>query len=299
MLICRYFHPQYGQELGFIEAGHVYRLSPIDSRLSSLANWLSLEDPSQTAAEAAASRLKRGTAERVGSLEELEAGTPPGTPCLLAPVDDQEVWAAGVTYRRSKEAREEESAGGGSFYDKVYSAERPELFFKGTAHRTARPGQPIRIRKDSSWNVPEPEMALVVSASLKLAGYTIGNDVSSRDIEGANPLYLPQAKVYMGSCALGPAILLAGEEAPAEFEIHLRIVRDSRPVYEGSASTAQMKRSFADLIAYLGRENSFPGGVILLTGTGIVPPDDFTLRAGDVVSIAVPGIGALTNPVGP
>ncbi|OPZ01489.1 MAG: hypothetical protein BWZ09_02702 [Alphaproteobacteria bacterium ADurb.BinA305] len=215
---------------------------------------------------------------------------------LLAPIEQQEVWAAGVTYTRSREARMQESEGGGSFYDRVYTAERPELFFKGTAHRTVGPGEPVRIRRDSRWNVPEPELALVLTPDLRIAGYTAGNDMSSRDIEGENPLYLPQAKVYVGSCALGPAVLLAepGEEEP-RFPIRLTITRGAEIVFRGETSTAQMKRSFADLVHYLGRANTFPGGAILLTGTGIVPPDDFTLQDGDEVAIAVEGVGVLRN----
>jgi 2-dehydro-3-deoxy-D-arabinonate dehydratase len=220
---------------------------------------------------------------------------------MLAPVDEQEVWAAGVTYKRSKVAREEESASTGAsrFYDMVYTAPRPELFFKAPARRVVHPGDNVRIRRDARWSVPEPEVALVISPALKVVGYTIGNDMSSRDIEGENPLYLPQAKFYDGSCALGPIITLAGAlPPPGDVAIRLAITRNGRPAFEGSTSLAAMARSFEDLVSWLGRETSFPNGVVLLTGTGIVPPDDFTLAVGDEVSIEVAGIGRLVNRVG-
>jgi 2-dehydro-3-deoxy-D-arabinonate dehydratase len=217
---------------------------------------------------------------------------------LLAPVDAQETWAAGVTYKRSEEARKRESVGAARFYDLVYSADRPELFFKAPAYRVVGPGQPIHVRRDSRWSVPEPELALVISPSLELVGFTAGNDVSARDIEGENPLYLPQAKVYDNSCSLGPVITLTGAMPhPEDTHIRLRIDRNGRPVFEGATTVAAMARSFADLIAWLGKETSFPYGAVLLTGTGIVPPDEFTLAAGDVVRINISGIGELTNPV--
>jgi 2-dehydro-3-deoxy-D-arabinonate dehydratase len=217
---------------------------------------------------------------------------------LLAPVEQQEVWAAGVTYKRSREARERESVGAARFYDLVYSADRPELFFKATAARVVGPGGRVRVRRDSRWSVPEPELALVVSPKLKIVGYTIGNDMSARDIEGENPLYLPQAKVYEGSCALGPVVTLAEAMPPAEqVSIRLTIERGGRPVFDGSTSLTAMKRGFEDLVSWLGRDNTFPNGVILLTGTGIVPPDDLTLAAGDAVHIDVTGIGRLSNVV--
>jgi 2-dehydro-3-deoxy-D-arabinonate dehydratase len=217
---------------------------------------------------------------------------------LLAPLDNQEVWAAGVTYRRSQVARMEESKGAAVFYDMVYAAARPELFFKATPHRVAGPGQAVRIRQDAKWNVPEPELALVLNSRMQLKGFTIGNDMSSRDIEGENPLYLPQAKVYDACCGLGPWITLAPAMPPAaDLGIELSIARGDQVVFTGKTSVAQMARSFDDLAGWLARDNSFPQGVILLTGTGIVPSDDFTLAAGDVVSISIAGIGTLTNPV--
>jgi len=218
---------------------------------------------------------------------------------FLPPVDRQEIWAAGVTYKRSKVAREEESVGAAQFYDKVYSAPRPELFFKATPERTSAHGEPIRVRADSRWNVPEPELTLVISPDLRIVGYTIGNDVSSRDIEGENPLYLPQAKVYHGSCAVGPVVALANSiPDPSKCEIRLMIQRNKQVAFDGSTSFSQMNRTPKELVEWLGKENRFPHGAMLMTGTGIVPPDSFSLSIGDVVDISISGIGTLTNPVG-
>ncbi|MFN0051012.1 MAG: fumarylacetoacetate hydrolase family protein [Planctomycetales bacterium] len=217
---------------------------------------------------------------------------------MLPPLDRQEVWAAGVTYKRSQVARMEESETGASHYDRVYTAPRPELFFKAMPRRVAGPGQPVRIRTDTIWSVPEPELALVISPKGKLVGFTIGNDMSARDIEGENPLYLPQAKVYNNCCALGPCILVPEEPLNRdETKITLVIQRQGSQAFRGETNLGQLKRTFEELIDWLFRDNSFPDGVILLTGTGIVPPNEFTLQAGDVVSIDITGIGTLTNPV--
>jgi 2-dehydro-3-deoxy-D-arabinonate dehydratase len=217
---------------------------------------------------------------------------------LLAPVCQQEIWAAGVTYKRSKIAREEESVGAAAFYDKVYRAQRPELFLKAAPWRVVPPGGLVRIRKDGTWNVPEPELTLVVSPALQIVGYTIGNDMSSRDIEGENPLYLPQAKVYDGSCALGPVITLAAAMPPlANVQIKLVIERNGAVVFEGTTKLDQMARTPEDLVQWLGKETSFPTGAMLLTGTGIVPPDAFTLASGDQIAITIDGIGTLRNGV--
>lgn len=216
---------------------------------------------------------------------------------LAAPVDAQEVWACGVTYERSRVARMEE-AREKDIYDRVYDAERPEIFFKATGQRVVGPGEPVRIRRDSTWDVPEPEAALVINSRLELIGLTVGNDMSSRSIEGENPLYLAQAKVYDASCALGPAITPIWEVSDAkQLPIQLEIERGGTNVFSGQASTSQIRRPFEYLIGYLGREQSFPQGAILLTGTGIVPPNEFTLRPGDVVHITIEGIGTLSNPV--
>lgn len=215
---------------------------------------------------------------------------------LLPPIDSQEVWAAGVTYKRSKAARMEESEAAASCYDRVYVSDRPELFMKATPHRVVGPNGTIRIRKDSQWNVPEPEATLVLNSRLDLVGFTIGNDMSSRDIEGENPLYLPQAKVYDHCCSLGPCITLPEAMPPREeIGIKLQVRRDSQPVFEDSTSVAEMARSFEDLIQWLGRDNSFPQGAFLLTGTGIVPDSSFTLQAGDEVAISMDGVGTLKN----
>lgn len=242
------------------------------------------------------------TREDLREYLEAQIGKLPAAPApkeLLAPLGEQEVWAAGVTYYRSRTARMEESqaAGGGDFYDRVYYAERPELFFKATPHRVAGPGGAVRIRKDSRWNVPEPELALLLSPGGNVIGYTIGNDMSSRDIEGENPLYLPQAKVYDGSCALGPCILVYSEPLGPETLIAVEIARSGEIVFSDRTTLAQMKRSPAELAGYLFRENSFPNGCFLLTGTGIVPPDDFGLQHGDQIRITIPQIGTLENSV--
>jgi 2-dehydro-3-deoxy-D-arabinonate dehydratase len=250
---------------------------------NTLSDFLHAENPDALISE----YLDAESAEE--SLESLQ---------LLPPLDAQEVWAAGVTYKRSQEARERESAGAARFYDLVYNAERPELFFKATPRRVVGPGEAVHIRQDSRWNVPEPEFALVVSPQMKIVGYTIGNDMSSRDIEGENPLYLPQAKVYNGSCALGPVITLVDELRPLEqVSIRLTIRRGGDVAFDGTTTLAAMKRSFADLVSWLGRDNTFPDGVILLTGTGIVPPDHFTLARGDEIAIDVTDIGCLKNHV--
>jgi 2-dehydro-3-deoxy-D-arabinonate dehydratase len=234
-------------------------------------------------------------------LQDAAADAPPAPPNsgLVAPIDSQEVWAAGVTYFRSRTARmaESETAGGGSFYDRVYNADRPELFFKALAYRVVGPGGAVRIRRDSKWNVPEPELALLISPGGKISGYTIGNDMSSRDIEGENPLYLPQAKSYDGSCALGPAILVTPEPLPATTEISLQILRGGASVFSDATTLAAMKRRPAELVEYLFRETSFPNGCFLLTGTGIIPPDTFTLYSGDEIEIGIEGIGVLRNTV--
>jgi len=217
---------------------------------------------------------------------------------ILAPVGNQEIWAAGVTYYRSRTARMEESkdAGGGSFYDRVYAAERPELFFKATGRRVVDPGKPMRIRSDAKWSVPEPELTRVVNPAGAIIGCTIGNDMSSRDIEGENPLYLPQAKVYNGSCALGPCILLTSEPS-RDTAIRLEILRSGKQTFSAATTLRELKREPKELVSFLYRDNSFPQGAFLMTGTGIVPGDDFTLQHGDLIRISIDGIGVLENPV--
>lgn len=217
---------------------------------------------------------------------------------LLAPMESQELWACGVTYHRSRSARMEESedGGGGDFYDKVYLAERPELFFKATPLRVSAPRQPVRIRRDSGWDVPEPEFTLVLNPAGTIIGFTAGNDMSSRRIEGENPLYLPQAKTYDGCAAVGPGVLLTGSLDPAT-EIHLSIERDGSEIFAGKTALSAMKRTPEELAGWLFRETSFPHGALLMTGTGIIPENDFTLAPGDLVRICIDGIGCLQNPV--
>jgi 2-dehydro-3-deoxy-D-arabinonate dehydratase len=218
---------------------------------------------------------------------------------VQAPIQSQEVWASGVTYYNSKLGRQEESkeAGGGSFYAHVYEAERPEIFFKSTPHRVVGPNEKVRIRKDSTWDVPEPELTLLISSSGKIIGYTIGNDMSSRSIEGENPLYLPQAKSYDGSTALGPSILVIDQPLPKETKIHLSILRHGNEVFSGTVGIDQIKRGFEELAGFLYRECSFPHGSFLMTGTGVVPGSDFTLQSGDEIIIEIDGIGVLSNTV--
>ena len=267
-----------------LERGHLFTLDMTrEPAVRTLADLLHSPDPVATAG-----RL----IDPLATSERLDGQA------FLAPVDHQEVWAAGVTYKRSKIAREEESAGAAQFYDKVYTADRPELFLKATPARVVHPNGPVRIRADAKWSVPEPELALVISPAGKIVGYTIGNDMSSRDIEGENPLYLPQAKIYKGSCALGPVVTPAAVMPPLEsVGIKLVIRRGGAMAFEGTTTLAQMARTAESLAEWLFKENEFPQGAILLTGTGIVPPDEFTLAHGDDVSITIAGIGTLHNPV--
>jgi 2-dehydro-3-deoxy-D-arabinonate dehydratase len=284
MQLCKVQLSNGAVRVGAVADGHV-RFLDLDDHvgLRTLSDVLHADDPAG---------LTRGLVDDDARRLPLHELT------LLAPLDEQEVWAAGVTYKRSQEARERESAGAARFYDLVYTAARPELFLKATPHRVAGPRDPVRVRADSRWSVPEPELALVLSPRLRLVGYTIGNDMSARDIEGENPLYLPQAKIYDHSCALGPVITLCEEMPPLDqVRIGLAIERGGKTVFEGATGLSAMARPLDDLIRWLGKDNSFPHGVILLTGTGIVPPDTFTLAAGDVVQMEITGIGRLTNVV--
>ena len=268
--------------LGIVEGDRVRPIGPPDAPLTEI---LHADNPARLAADwLKASRIEDEVA--LGSVR------------LLSPIERQEVWGAGVTYERSKQARQEESEQGGSFYDLVYRAPRPELFFKATPSRVVGPGEPNRVRQDTNWCVPEPELTLVLSPNLKIVGFTIGNDVSARDIEGENPLYLPQAKVYDACCALGPVVTLAAAMPPIrEVEIRLEIERAGQAIVRESTSLARMARSLEELVDWLGRDNRFPDGAFLLTGTGIVPPDKFSLAPGDLVRISIDGIGRLENPV--
>ena len=282
MKLCKFRAPDGRESVGLVDDARVVPLT-LSGRFAALADILEADDPAEVVLSLA---------------DKAAAGLPIERVDLLPPIDRQEVWAAGVTYRRSQVARMEESQGAASFYDKVYVADRPELFFKASPHRVSGPGQPLRIRRDAQWNVPEPELALVLSSKMRLVGFTVGNDMSSRDIEGENPLYLPQAKVYNACCGLGPWITLA-DAMPAreQITIELVVLRAGQSVFRGNTSVAQMARGFEDLIGWLARDNSFPQGAFLLTGTGIVPGDDFTLAAGDAVQITIAGIGTLANPI--
>ncbi len=238
----------------------------------------------------------------VGVLKALAAAPLPVHPLasvkLLPPVDRQEVWAAGVTYLRSKKARMEESDFSASAYDRVYEAPRPEIFFKSMPSKVTGPGGIVGIREDARWNVPEPELALVFNSRMELVGFTAGNDMSSRDIEGENLLYLPQAKMYRASCALGPCIRVAADEAEARsWTIGVQILRGGAEVFAGETSVGQIKRSFPELAGWLARSQDFPDGAILLTGTGVVPANEFTLAEGDVVRVSISGIGTLESTV--
>lgn len=278
MKICRFKGP-YGIRIGVVEGGDTIA----DLGLANLEPILEAPNPKDHVQHLA---------------DQTRVSMPLGNLQLLPPLDRHEVWAAGVTYQRSKTARMEESKTGASLYDKVYEAERPELFFKALPDKVVGHRGAVGIRKDAKWNVPEPELALVLNSKGKVVGYTIGNDMSSRDIEGENALYLPQAKVYKNSCALGPFITLgATEEQARTWKIHLKIDRDHKPVFEGETTVGQIKRPFTELANFLFRSQDFPHGAILLTGTGIIPPDNFSLVENDRVNIDISGIGALTNTV--
>jgi 2-dehydro-3-deoxy-D-arabinonate dehydratase len=281
MNLCR-FKDKGTTRIGLvIDAATVIDLTP--AGITSLSSILEEADPVAHVAKIAQNQLPKLPFAQVQ---------------LLAPVERQEVWAAGVTYLRSKTARMEESDFSANAYDKVYSADRPELFFKSLAEKVVATGEPVGIRQDAKWNVPEPELALVINSKGKIIGHTIGNDMSSRDIEGENLLYLPQAKVYSRSCALGPWITLGTPEKEArEWIIRIAIRRDNSVVFSGETPVDRIKRTFTDLAGYLFRSQDFPHGAVLLTGTGVVPDDSFTLRENDRVEIEISGIGSLQNSV--
>jgi 2-dehydro-3-deoxy-D-arabinonate dehydratase len=282
MDICRFKHGDDRVRIGWVADGATVRdLSP--AGITTLELLFESEDP--------VAKLKAIDVDRLPRLD-LKAVT------LCAPVERQEVWAAGVTYLRSKAARMEESEFSASAYDRVYDAVRPEIFFKSLPEKVVPTGEPVGIRGDAKWNVPEPELALVLNSRGKIVGYTIGNDMSSRDIEGENLLYLPQAKTYHRSCALGPWITLGAAEGTARaWSIKLEIQRHGQRAFAGETSVGQIKRGFAELAEFLFRCQVFPHGAVLLTGTGIVPPETFTLQAGDQISIEISGIGSLGNSV--
>ena len=282
MILCRFRAPSGAISAGLSLDGETV-LDLSSCGVASLADVLEGDDPVRRLEELA------GQAGNSGRIADAK---------LLAPVERQEIWAAGVTYLRSREARTAESRHDASAYDRVYEADRPELFFKSLPEKVMGPGDSIGVRRESRWTVPEPELTLVMNSRGRVVGCTLGNDVSARDIEGENLLYLPQAKVYNRSCALGPWILVGCSEAQARgWTIRLDILRDGRSVVRAECPVANLRRSFDHLAGALFRSQSFPHGAMLLTGTGVVPPDDFSLRAGDVVRIEAEGLGLLENPV--
>jgi len=291
--LCR-FDAQGNVYLGLISGGELYDLSALGlAEYATFEGWLT--SAGGRVADAMAQLSQVSASERaLCSAEALL--DPEHPPHIVCPLDTQEVWAFGVTYEMSRQARMRESEEP-TIYGRVYEAARPEIFFKATPHRVVGPGEAVAIRADSTWDVPEPEMALVITPQLEIVGYTVGNDMSSRDIEGQNPLYLPQAKVYDRCCALGPVVRLAKDFDPLDQAVTCAIYRDGEVVFSGETNTARIHRSLTELVSYLGRCNSFPTGAFALTGTGIVPPDTFTLAGGDVVEITFEGLGTLSNPV--
>lgn len=293
--LCRFRTSHAEPHLGLVSDGQVYDLTALGAaEHASVEAWLRFAAGDVGRAVEALRGAPDG-AQPVCSTEVLLAQDQ--EPKVLAPLDVQEVWACGVTYEMSRAARMRES-GDPTIYGRVYDAPRPEIFFKATSHRVVGPGEAVGIRADSTWNVPEPEMVLVVTPRLEIAGYTIGNDMSSRDIEGQNPLYLPQAKIYDRCCALGPFIRLAGDDLdPLAQSVECVVYRGGQVAFRGETHTSRIHRPLDQLVGYLGRCNSFPCGVFVMTGTGIVPPDTFTLADGDVIEITFESLGTLRNPV--
>jgi 2-dehydro-3-deoxy-D-arabinonate dehydratase len=292
MHLCRFHRPGRGARLGIVHDGAIYDVSARWPTMTAFLQW----SVGRTDMVAVLDQA-RAAAEQVGALADADRAPDPDALHLLKPTDDQEIWAAGVTYERSRVAREEESAGSG-IYDRVYSAPRPEIFFKATPSRTVGPYEPVVVRSDSRWNVPEPELGLVINPALELVGFTVGNDMSSRDIEGENPLYLPQAKMYGRCCAVGPLIALSASIAnPRDLSIELQISRAGAQIFQGEIRTSKIVRGYEELIGFLGRDNLIREGAVLLTGTGVVPPDSISIDEGDTVRITIEGIGTLTNPV--
>lgn len=295
MSLCHFHNNGSGPRLGLILEDQLYDLTALGRpEYADLGTWLVAAAGRVDDAIAALEEAVAGVSP-IGSADALLAGESNGMG-LLAPIDRQEVWACGVTYEMSREARMRES-GEPTIYGRVYDAARPEIFFKATAHRVVGPGEAVAIRADSDWDVPEAELTLVVTPAMEIVGYTIGNDVSSRDIEGENPLYLPQAKLYDKSCSLGPVVRLRAGCNPMNLAVTCVIERDGERVFEGETHTRLIHRSLDELVRYIGRCNSFPQGLLVMTGTGVVPPDSFTLQAGDVVHITFEELGTLTNPV--
>jgi len=297
MRIVRFSDPELGVRLGLLLGDDVYDITEITG-----SKILGIQDLWSVSGGDIVSFIEKEIMPKKDNCKsfafnELDIAPKAGSRYLLKAVDAQEVWAAGVTYARSRDAREYETKQK-SVYDRVYDAVRPEIFFKATPRLQVGPYEPVGLRSDATWNVPEPELGLVIGEKGKIIGYIIGNDMSSRDIEGENPLYLPQAKVYNNCCALGPIIALAHEGFDAtSLTIHCRIIRDGVAVFDDSAKTSQLKRTFSELVGYLTRDNSVPVGTVLLTGTCVVPEADFTLKEGDVIEISIDNLGTLRNVV--
>ena len=291
--LIRFYHPQKGVRIGVYSGETVY---DVTEKLASYTEWFqkSVGRVNEAIEELENLANQSSTTYQVS---ELENAPSPDKLHWLAPVDQQEVWASGVTYERSRDARQEESVDGGDIYARVYAAERPELFMKAVGWRVVGHLGAVGIRHDATWSVPEPELALALNPALEVIGFSVANDMSSRDIEGENPLYLPQAKMYTASCALGAGITLQTADSWPETTIRLKITRDRETAFEGSIETARIHRKLSELVEYLGRAYTFPDGVVLLTGTGLVPSGEFTLAAGDVVEIAIDDIGKLINTV--
>ncbi len=290
--LCRFFAPGLGARLGGVYDGGVVDLTAREPEACASLSAL-LSGPA-TLADILARHVGAAPDHAYAELDRAPA---PDAPHLLPPIDGQEVWAAGVTYTRSREARMGESEASADVYARVYDAARPELFFKATASRVVGPNDQVAARPDAAWTVPEPELTVLLDPALRVAGYTIGDDLTARDIEARNPLYLPQAKVYGRCCALGPVIVPAGALDPYKLDITCRIGRGGRELFAGRTNTGQLHRRLEDLVAYLGRCNTFPAGAFLMTGTGIVPPDDVSLGEGDTVEITISGLGVLRDTV--
>lgn len=291
--LVRFHLPAQGTRIGCQIDHTVYDLT---DKITSVAAWLKSSVGRAPQAIAELEALAQNAASTLPAAQ-LQNAPAPDNAYFLAPVDHQDVWAAGVTYERSRQARQEEAIDGGDVYARVYDAPRPELFFKAQGKNVVGHLHEVGIRADSKWNVPEPELGLVINPALEVVGFTVGNDMSSRDIEGENPLYLPQAKVYTASCALGQGLLLQPAQEWLQTTIRIQIERGGRTAFEGAISTSRIKRAMRELVEYLGRSTTFPDGAVLLTGTGIVPPNDFTLAVGDVITITIDGVSTLQNRV--
>jgi 2-dehydro-3-deoxy-D-arabinonate dehydratase len=296
MRICRFWEPKLGPRLGLVEGEEVIDLTTLDPRgCEDLSSWLNQDDPVAYLQDIA--ELARRSRARI-HIRELDHRPNSSIRHMLLPLDTQEIWAAGVTYERKKHSIMEESRIGGSFYDDVFDAVRPQLIFKATPSRASGPNDDICIRQDSQWTVPECELALIISPAMEVVGYTCGNDVSARDIEGENPLYIQQAKTYVGCCALGPVIAIAeSSEVLSDIDIDMVVIRDGMALFRDDTNTSEMRRPLDSIVDALGMGNDFSEGVCLLTGSGVVPPTEFSLEVGDVVEITVRNVGTLRNTV--